>query len=197
MVGGGLIRTFVAIELPKEVKNELKKNQDKLKSFNFPIKWVEPDQIHLTLSFLGDVFEDKIDRVYEAVEEGILRIKPFTLKPDGLGCSPSFKKPRVLWVGLEGEVEPLAKLQKQIEENLLAADFSPRVREKFTSHLTLGRVRRTARKGERVRLGQKIQKIVFESSEEAIKVEKVSIIKSELFPTGPVYTKLREIELLA
>lgn len=197
MVGGGLIRTFVAIELPKEVKNELKKNQDKLKSFNFPIKWVEPDQIHLTLSFLGDVFEDKIEKVYEAVEEGILGIRPFPLKPDGLGCSPSFKKPRVLWVGLEGEVEPLAKLQKQIEENLLAYGFHPRVRERFTSHLTLGRVRRKAGREERIKLGQRIEKFPFEPFGEPVKIEKVSIIKSDLFPTGPVYTKLREIELLA
>lgn len=195
MAKDNFIRTFVAVELPKEVRGELKKIQQQLKPFNFPVKWVEPEQIHLTLSFLGDVLESRIDKLYEAVEKGRFGIKPFTLKPSSLGCSPNFKKPRVVWIGLEGEAEILAKLQKQIEENLLAYGFQPRVREKFTAHLTFGRVRRKATGGERLRLGQKLQKLIFTPFAQVIKVETVSIIKSDLFPIGPVYTKLRETKL--
>jgi 2'-5' RNA ligase len=243
--GGGFVRTFVAIELPEEVKEEPGELQARLKSFTPFVNWVEPGQIHLTLSFLGDVLEDKLKEVFTAVEEGISKVKPFILKPSGLGCSPNFRKPRVLWVGLEGEVEILAQLQGQIEKNLLTAgfnspaarrtpdlyrgetssrfnrdstarfqtvpgtapnevspnlraggDFNPRVREKFTPHLTLGRVHRKARKKERVRLGQKLQTIMFKPFKEIIKVNKVSVIKSELFPTGPVYTRLKEFKLV-
>jgi 2'-5' RNA ligase len=234
--GGGFVRTFVAIELPEEVKEEPGELQARLKSFTPFVNWVEPGQIHLTLSFLGDVLEDKLKEVFTAVEEGISKVKPFILKPSGLGCSPNFRKPRVLWVGLEGEVEILAQLQGQIEKNLLTAgfnspaarrtprlkagepppplsggstapievspnlraggDFNPRVREKFTPHLTLGRVQRKARKKERVRLGQKLQTIMFKPFKEIIKVNKVSVIKSELFPTGPVYTRLKEFKLV-
>lgn len=195
MAKWGTVRTFVAIELPDEIKDGLKKVQDQLKAFNFPVKWVKPDQIHITLSFLGDILESKVDKLCEVVEKAVSGSKPFVLKPSSLGCSPSFKKPRVLWIGLEGEVEILAKLQKQIEKNLLVHGFHPRVRERFTPHLTLGRVRRKAGRGEKLRLGKKLQTVAFEPSKEVIKVEKVSIIKSDLFPTGPVYTKLKEFSL--
>ncbi|MBA7492177.1 RNA 2',3'-cyclic phosphodiesterase [subsurface metagenome] len=186
-----LIRTFIAVETSDEVKRELSEVLSRLGNLPFSIKWVELDNVHLTLSFLGYVEKDKLNDLYQAVEDGSVGMSPFVIKPTRIVCFPSFKKPRVIVLGLKGEVFLLEKLQKQIEKSLLKAGFQPKVKR---SHLTLGRVRREIKRSDRLKLGRKLVNFPVDFKQ-VITVDSVAVFKSDLFPQGPVYTKLKEFKL--
>lgn len=188
---GELIRAFVAIAVPDEVKKELSEVLSQLERLPFSIKWVELKNLHFTLGFLGYVEKDKLDSLYQAIGKGTAEIPPFVVKPSKIVCFPSFNRPRVIVLGLKGEVFLLEKLQKQIEENLLQSGFKPKVTK---PHLTLGRVRPKVKTSDRRRLGRKLMNFSFDFQKE-LKVNSVDVFKSDLFPQGPVYTKLREFNL--
>lgn len=186
-----LIRVFVAIEVPGEVKKELSEVLAQLERLPFSIKWVELKNLHFTLGFLGYVEKDKLDSLYQAIGKGTAEIPPFVVKPSRVVCFPSFNRPRVIVLGLRGEVFLLEKLQKQIEKSLLEAGFRPKVTR---PHLTLGRVRPQVKTFDSRRLGRKLMDFSFEFQKE-IGVSSVTVFKSDLFPQGPVYTKLKEFTL--
>ncbi len=102
------IRSFIAIELPEEVKTGLKQVQDRLKSADPSCaKWVDPVGIHLTLKFLGNVDVDKIDAITQAIQDASITVAPFDLKIDRLGCFPNLRRVQIVWVGLNGDVDKL------------------------------------------------------------------------------------------
>ncbi len=187
------IRTFIAIELPDEVRAGLAGIQEELKRRGEGVKWVRPEGIHLTLKFLGNVPADRIEEIIRAVREACVGFSPFQLSFAGLGCFPNLRRPRVIWVGVEGETETLARLQKAIEDNLDALGF-PREKRGFSPHLTLGRVRREVGSGERRRLGQLIEATATDQLGEMV-VESISVMRSDLKPTGAVYTRLAVVKL--
>ena len=185
------IRTFIAIEIPNEVKGEISEVLAKLESLPFSVKWVEPDNIHLTLSFLGYIEKSRLDNLSQAIEKGTIGVFPFVIKPSKIVCFPSFTQPRVIALGLKGEIFLLEKLQKQIKKSLFQSGFKA---EGKKPHLTLGRVRQKVKRGDRRRLGRKLMDFSFDFEQE-IKVNSVTVFRSDLFPQGPVYTKLKEFEL--
>jgi len=188
-----LLRAFIAIELPDSLKQELVNLQNVLKSRRHDyIKWVEPSNMHLTLKFLGDVPGDKIKDILSAMQESVAGVEPFSLFVKGLGTFPSLKRIQVIWVGLEGELATLMKLQKNIEENLDILGFPPEERE-FTPHLTLGRLRFQPPDEEKERITGLITGLKFESDAN-IKVTSLNLMKSVLTPKGPVYTRLGEVD---
>jgi len=114
------VRCFIAVELPEEIKKGLKDLQTKLKSGGqFPAKWVDPYSIHLTLKFLGNVSQDRLDEITAAMEEASQGVSPFNLEVKGLGVFPNPRRVQVAWVGVGGEVEKLAHLQQRLETKLV------------------------------------------------------------------------------
>ncbi len=188
------IRAFIAIELPDEVIQELGRLESRLK-LRQPdgVKWVDPTAIHLTLNFLGDIDSGRISEITEAMTDAAREITPFSLGLNELGVFPNLNRVRVVWVGIGGEVEKLARLQHGLESNLDIIGFPPEERT-FSPHLTLGRVREQASPQERRRLGD----IVTAMKVETVKpfaVNGFSLIKSQLTGTGPVYSRIVAVEL--
>jgi 2'-5' RNA ligase len=137
-----MIRTFIAIDLPEGHKAELRRLQEKLAVEAPDIRWVRPEQLHLTLAFLGDVPNPDIDAVCRAVSEAVAGFDPFELHLEALGAFPRASRPRVVWAGLAGEgVTPLESLQAAIVEALRNAGHPPAGNERFSPHVTLGRIK--------------------------------------------------------
>jgi len=184
------VRAFIAVELPQETKSELAHLQEKVKGAcgYCPARWGAVENIHLTLNFLGDVPLSKLDAIKSAVTQACRGFDTFELTLAGLGAFPNLENPRVVWVGLNGNVEELSKIQKYLEHLLAGLGFSPENRP-FSPHLTLARVRDEASAADKKRLGQAIGSTAC-ATDCRIQVGSISLIKSQLTPSGPIYTVL-------
>jgi 2'-5' RNA ligase len=188
------VRCFIAIELPDGVKRGLRELQAQLKAeSSAPVKWVEPENIHLTLKFLGNVASGRIDEIAQAMKEAVRGISPFSLEVKELGVFPNPRRVQIVWVGVSGETEKLATLQKRIESGLAKLGFAPENR-RFTPHLTLARLRDRATPQEREKLGQLIAETEFAAAQ-SFSVDSVKLIKSQLTREGPIYSQLSSAEL--
>ena len=187
------IRSFIAVELPDELKLELVKLQAQLKSgTQSPVKWVDPDSIHLTLKFLGNIAIDRIGEITQAMEEAARAVPPFHLEVKDLGAFPNLRRVQVAWVSISGEVDKLGQLQQRIESNLARLGFAAESRP-FTPHLTLARLRNQASLDERQRFGQLIADTKFEAG--TIKVEAISLMRSQLTREGAIYSRISSVKL--
>jgi len=188
------VRSFIAIELPDELKQELTQLEDRLKLSNQPwVRWVNPYSIHLTLKFLGNVAIDRIDAIIRSMEEASRGITPFHLEVRELGVFPNLKRVQVAWVGVKGEVDTIQQLQQRIESGLVPLGFASESR-RFTPHLTLARVNNRASPNERQRFGELIASSSFEAVH-SIEVSAVSLIKSQLTREGAIYTRISSVAL--
>jgi 2'-5' RNA ligase len=133
------MRTFIAIPLTAECISMLEKAQEKLRSFNSDVRWVSVSSIHLTLKFLGEIDPETLPEMTELLQKESGDEHEFGLELDGLGGFPNLRNPRVLWCGIDGDVERLMSLQKKVEAACERLGFLPENRE-FHPHLTLGRV---------------------------------------------------------
>ena len=140
------IRSFIAIEVPLPLQARMGELQHELKKLEPDIKWVRPGGIHLTLKFLGTVPEEILEKVSLAVSPVILQTEPIDLRIYGLGCFPSSRNPRVLWLGIDRGCEQISSLQETIEKKTEALSLPPE-RRPFRPHLTIGRVRSLKDKG--------------------------------------------------
>jgi 2'-5' RNA ligase len=188
------IRSFIAVELPGDLKRALSELQRKFRSAsNLPVRWVDPGNIHLTLKFLGDIDAASTDKIVTALEQAVKDFTPFNIEVRGLGVFPNMNRIQVAWVGLYGELEKLGQLQKRIEASLESLGFPPENRP-FTPHLTLARVRDYARPEERQKFRQLISSASFEGKYN-ISVATVNLLRSELTREGPIYSKLGTVTL--
>ncbi len=187
------IRSFIAVELPKELKQELARLETQLKVDSQPwVKWVRPDSIHLTLKFLSNIAVDTTVTITRAIEASVCGIKPFHLKVKELGVFPNLKRVQVAWVGISGELDKLTQLQKNLESNLSPLGFAPETRS-FTPHLTLARLSERASPNERQSFGQLIASTGFEGSD--MMVKDISLMKSQLTRAGAIYTRISLVSL--
>jgi len=185
-----LVRSFLAIELPKPILRKIEEVQGDLKSTHADVRWVNPEKIHLTLKFFGSIEESRIDPIFKSIGEPIRDTSPFSLKVRGVGAFPHLKNPRVIWMGLVDGREVLTSFQKQIETQLGKIGFQPEDRP-FHPHLTLGRMRSSRGKEELVGRMEKYKEEEFGD----FQVERVVLFKSDLRPTGPIYTPLKDLKL--
>ncbi len=151
------------------------------------MKWVEPRGIHLTLKFLGSVEEAKVPALVQALPRACEGLDPFEVALSGLGVFPNPSRPRVAWVGLSGGVETLLRLQEGVEKVLSPFGF-PREERSFTPHLTIARLREGVAPDEARAFGQAFLRASPESV--SFKVEGISLMKSQLTPSGAIYTRL-------
>ncbi|MBI5194770.1 MAG: RNA 2',3'-cyclic phosphodiesterase [Nitrospirae bacterium] len=183
------IRCFIAIELSHEIKSALRSLQDKFKKFGADVRWVHPDNIHLTLKFLGSVNEKDTLKVINSMTDVCKKYPAFILEIKGIGIFPNINSPRVLWVGAEGD-GILKGLQKDIEHGMEKIGVEQKDR-KFTAHLTLGRFRSLTGKENLL----KQIKLHENDSFGAIDIKSLSLMNSELHPSGSRYTRLAEVLL--
>lgn len=190
----GEIRAFIAIELPDKVKNELSEILYKLKpGREKAVKWVNPNGIHLTLKFLGNIPEERIVDITHAIAKASSFTFPFNLELKGLGAFPNLKSPRVVWVGIGGDIPVIANLQRQIDQPLIPLGFPPEKRD-FSPHLTLGRVRDKTSKNERYELGKTIESLRIPRSS-PFAVDRISLMQSTLTSSGAIYNQLATVVL--
>ena len=188
------IRSFIAIELPPEVKKALARLQDRFKAGDGgQVKWVEPVNMHLTLHFLGNIPTDAVSPITAALEQAAAAARHFQLEVGGLGAFPDLHRVQTIWVGLAGDLEKLDKLYKDIGANLMPLGHKPETRP-FSPHLTIGRVRDFTRPEERAVLARMIQGAPF-NVKYRVDVTAVDLMKSQLTPRGPIYTKLASVKL--
>lgn len=188
------IRSFIAIELPDEFRLALARLQERLKSGSRAlVKWVDPQGIHLTLKFLGNISPDMVGRITTALEGAVRGMSPFHLEAGGLGAFPSLKRVRVVWVGIAGEVDRLSRLQRSIESALVPLGFAPESRT-FSPHLTLGRLRDQATPEESRNLGQLVATASFETAY-AVEVASVHLMRSQLTREGAIYSRVGSLKL--
>jgi 2'-5' RNA ligase len=185
-----LIRSFLAIEIPRAIQEKIEEVQKDLRSSYADVRWVNPEKIHLTLKFFGSIEESRIEPIVKSIEGPVLNISSFSIKGRGVGAFPNLKNPRVIWMGLVDGKEVLIHFQKQLEEELKKIEFEPEERA-FHPHLTLGRMRSSKGREELIGRIEKHQEEEFG----VFQVEKVVLFKSDLRPTGPIYTSLRELRL--
>lgn len=179
----------MAVEMPGELRVQFKDVQAQLQRAEAHVNWVEPHNIHVTLKFLGEIGQDQLEGLYEGVSEGVRGLAPFEIGLSGLGAFPNFRRPRVVWIGVERGRERLVELQRRLEESIGHRGF-PRDNRKFSPHLTIGRVKSPRGVDDLV---DTIKATPFESG--SIRVDEVVVMKSTLTPEGPIYASLRRIGL--
>ena len=184
------MRCFIAIELPEAVKSTLSGIEEELKKSKADVRWIKPDNIHLTLKFFGNIEEKKTEKIIEIMESICNQYAPFTIEIKGMGTFPNIKSPRVLWVGIEGN-DTLKTLQKEIENKMESIGFEREDRA-FTAHLTLGRFRSSIEKEGLLKAVKLHEKDTFVGS---INVQSLSLIRSDLHPEGARYSKIIDIPL--
>jgi len=184
------IRSFIAVELPDDVLSDVSRVQEHLKSYGFRTKWVRPANIHITLKFLGDIDSGTIDAIASAMASAVEGCNPISLAAKGIGVFPNIERPRVLWTGLTGEVNLLIDLQRKLDDWLSDIGFA-RERRSFKGHLTLGRFKARVNSAEIMRALTEFED--FET--QSFRVREIILFKSELRPSGAVYSKLEGISL--
>ena len=187
-----MIRSFIAIELPEETLQNLAAIQEQLKGSRAGVRWVKPGSIHLTLKFLGNIPAAQVDEIAAAATQVVVDEPPITLCAAGLGAFPSYRKPRVIWVGLRGEVDRLTNVQAGLEKALEPLGFALEGRG-FRPHLTIGRVK------DRRGLQSLIEAMSTQELPEfnSFDADEIILYKSDLRPTGAIYTKLHRMPLAA
>jgi 2'-5' RNA ligase len=178
-----LLRTFVAVEIPAEVRVALAAVQSHLRQRGVHARWVRPQGMHLTLKFLGDIPADQIPRAADALQLAAGGHAAFSLTAAGIGVFPALRRPRVIWAGFSGGTGPLADLQAGVEEQLAAAGF-PREDRPFRAHLTIGRCSEAAAPAV---MAEAVTSFAGECFG-GLDVSEIVLFQSELKPDGPVYT---------
>jgi 2'-5' RNA ligase len=188
------IRSFIAVLLPDGAKHALAALQDKLRSGSkAPVRWVDPRNIHLTLKFLGNISPGMVGRITSGMQAAARDARPLRIKVKGLGAFPSTNKVNIIWVGLAGDIEELALLQKRIDTQLSPLGFKSEDRP-FTPHLTIARLRDNASSEERRELGRLLAETSF-APPQAIDVEAIHLMKSQLTREGPIYNTIASANL--
>ena len=185
------MRTFIAIELSEQIRNSLGQIQSHLKYSGADVKWVEKENIHLTLKFLGEVSEDKAKEIKLALDEIGRNTKSFEISLKDIGAFPKIDFPRVIWAGLDKGAKESTELAKRIDDALSKIGFQKESRP-FAAHLTIGRVRSAKNKEA---LKEKL--INYKLSALSYKISSLTLFQSRLTPQGPIYIKLHEIKLLS
>lgn len=181
-------RLFIAINLDDTLKKQFSVLLEDFKKEEPSVKWVEAHNLHITLKFLGDTPEEKIGDIKKSLKN--MTYRPFSFKLKSPGYFPVTKQPRVVWIGISEGKDDLLKLNIELENALEKQGF-PRENKDFKCHITLGRVKKFKKIYSFERLSEKIEGENFIEQ----KIEHIDLMKSNLYPTGPVYEILEQYSL--
>jgi len=180
------IRSFLAFELPVEIREQIRIISKELKKTALPVRWVKADNIHLTILFLGSVDEDTTGDIEEKVNVVVKGFSAFKIRLDAVGVFPHWRRPRVIWIGLDGDIGGLSNLRDELQEELKALGFVPEKRP-FRAHLTLGRFKGPIDRDENMKW---IIDRYSDINSDLYQLNELILYKSDLKPDGPVYTKM-------
>jgi 2'-5' RNA ligase len=181
------LRTFIAVDIGKAIRAHAVALQETLaRTGGGDVKWVEPENLHVTLLFLGEVDERTVPMVCRVVAERAQEYPSFSMTVERVGCFPNLRRPRVLWIGIGEGAQELCELHDGLEGPLLDLGCYRREERQYTPHITLGRVR-SERPADQ--LATALAKNAGWRGGE-IPVQEVLVMSSELTPKGPVYTVL-------
>ena len=183
-----LLRTFIAVDFPPFIQQAIQHNVDNLcKAIGDSVRWVPAKNIHLTLKFLGDVSPANADILAQMLRAEADSCPSFDVSISGLGSFPNSRQPRVLFIGIQAPAE-LEALQRGIESATARLGYESESRA-FSPHLTIGRVRENITPSDQQRIRKSLDETKIDSLGTA-RVDSVHLYKSELKPSGSVYTKL-------
>ena len=189
------IRVFIALEISTEARQALAQTVRRLRAeIPHGVRWVDPTGIHLTLKFLGNIDAHLVDAIYDAMRDSAQGSALLQIRLSGLGLFPSVKRPRVLWAGVDGDLDSLAALQEKVEQAATKLGFLAEARP-FNPHLTLGRVQDGVPSNVRGRVSAVLTATSLEPSD-PWQVDGVHLIRSTLTPDGAVYTSLGSVPLV-
>jgi len=186
-------RIFIGVQPPSHFQKRLKKLLAKLEKKHWPVKWETPEKLHFTLAFLGWLEKEKVKLVREVVGNICLEISRFKVEIKGLGCFPDYQQPRVIWLGLKGDLKGLAGLQKQLAEELRGRGFRIDQRP-FAAHLTLGRIKQ-ARFRQKKEIGRQLKGMQQLEISGGWLVDQVTIFESILGRSGSRYRSIKVVKL--
>jgi 2'-5' RNA ligase len=180
------MRAFIALELPEEIKTEIKYLQQQLDQAGVEARWVKPEISHLTLAFLGSITPNKVALISKILEETAAQNKPIKLYLSSINCFPNLAQPRIIFADSAGELDSLhalaSKIRKSLKKEKIWFDQKP-----FAAHLTVGRIKK--RKSlTKILKGIAVKRVEFWAKE-------IALNKSGLDPAGPTYTKLKKVTL--
>jgi 2'-5' RNA ligase len=182
-----MIRSFLAFDINNEqVLQCFKEVQIKLVQTGADLKPVEPQNIHITMRFLGDITPTMVDKVHEAMKQ--VSYSAFDCNIHGMGAFPDLRYPRVVWAGIKKGADELRSVFSQLEPNLIRFGFRPDNRG-FSPHLTLARVRSGRNKAELASLIKELADYDFG----VVRADCFRLKKSALTPKGPIYSTLKEV----
>jgi len=182
-----LIRSFIAISIPEEIKQKLSEVQARLKKADAMVKWTRPEGIHITLRFLGNLSVEEIKLAEDALAIVAQRFSRFSIEAKGFGVFPERGRPRVIWVGLTQGVSQLKAIFEELEKELMNKGLGKADRA-FSPHLTLGRIK----------TGKNLNKLLeYLKAEQEVaygifQAKTICLFRSQLRPEGAIYTLLRE-----
>ena len=185
-----MMRAFVAVEMAAPLRLELAGAMQQLQRLAAPIKWVAPENIHLTLKFLGKVEDERVPEAIEIMKQCAEGIGPFELELKGAGAFPNLNRPRVLFVKAEDRPPVMAELARRLDRRMTRAGV-PKEDRPFRSHVTIGRVRRPRPMPQ---VGENLASLA-ERNFGMMIVNRIVLIQSKLTPSGPVYTPVEHVPL--
>ena len=184
-----LLRCFIAIEIPETIKKSIAAIVDNLKKSDSDVKWVSDENIHITLQFLGETEESLVPDIKGALYKILAPYSSFYIKIADVGCFPSGKRPRVVWLGMK-EPQALINLYEDIANEMVRFGYQKEERG-FTPHVTIGRVKSNRNLGELLRRLEEFKVADFPGFE----VQNIRLMKSELKPSGAKHYCLAEIPI--
>lgn len=189
------MRAFFCLDLDHETKSRLNEQIRPLKRLPVNVKWVSPENMHITMVFLGDINDALVPDLEvaarQALEETGLN-SPIDVTLDRLGAFPHVHKPRVVWAGCTNDPEPVRRLAKSLEQALEPLGFEPEDRP-FTTHVTLGRVKERGRTQGLQALTEAIDN--HDSFQYDLEISQLTLMQSQLGSTGPTYDPVLQIPL--
>ena len=185
------IRTFLAIDLGKSIRENLVHLKEDLGPLLPEVNWVEPESIHLTLLFLGEVNDRELLPVCRATQKAAQKTPSFTLSLAGMGCFPNLRRPRVLWIDIDKGRDALIGLHAELETPLMELGCYRREERLYTPHVTLGRLKSDPPDGTLSELVGKYQ----DHRAGQVEVKELLVMSSEMKSSGPVYTVMSRAKL--
>jgi 2'-5' RNA ligase len=187
------MRTFIAIELPENIKTTLSRLQDKLKQCGADVKWVEPHNIHLTLKFLGEIEDSKLEKINQIIKDTAENKLKFEITLAGLGVFPNINHPKIIWVGIKNGDNETKLIAEELEEKLQRLNI-PKEERQFSGHITIGRIKSWLNKDKLIG-GLSTLRDDLPKEKISFIADKITLFKSSLKPNGPIYEVLKEVTL--
>ena len=183
-----MLRAFIAVEIPAEIQQMIHRQTSSLhRGIDSLVRWVAPQNMHLTLKFLGDVSLNSMEFIKQMLRTEAENVPCFDIHLAGLGAYPNLKRPRILYIGIQAPAS-LDALARGIESASRRLGYEPEERP-FSAHLTLGRVRQIINAADQQQIRRAIESTQVDLLGTA-RVDSVHLYKSDLNPGGSVYTRL-------